>query len=131
MRPLNEGQTNVEEAGDGGGAKTNDDARAAWHVLEGFDANAAKFPIRVRLNGEGILIFRYKEGYRGIERLCPHRQASLADAALMANGSVLRCFMHNFTFKLSDGKGVSPPNLTVRVFDIKVEDGIAYGRPAN
>jgi nitrite reductase/ring-hydroxylating ferredoxin subunit len=121
----------MEEVAEGGATEQNADASDAWQVLEGFDANAPKFPIRVRLNGESILIFRYKDGYRGVERLCPHRQASLADAVLMANGSVLRCFMHNFTFKLSDGKGVSPPNLRMRVYDIKVEEGAAYGRLAN
>ncbi|HUK61404.1 MAG TPA: Rieske 2Fe-2S domain-containing protein [Stellaceae bacterium] len=122
----------MDEGADGGAAERNadDGGDPPWHVLEGFDANAPKFPIRVRLNGEGILVFRYKDGYRGVERLCPHRQASLADAVLMANGTVLRCFMHNFTFKLADGKGVSPPNLKMRVFDIKIEDGIGYGRPA-
>ena len=102
----------------------------AWSTLNAFDATTSKFPARARLNGEWILIFAYKDGLRGVERACPHLKATLVDAVLMANGTVLRCPQHNFTFRLSDGRGVSPPNTMLRVFDIKVEDGVAYGRPA-
>ena len=56
------------------------------------------------------------------------QKASLADAALMANDTILRCSNHNFTFKLSDGKGVNSPSFRLRVFDVKVEDEIFYGR---
>ena len=102
----------------------------AWLKLDAFDATTSKFPARARLNGEWILILPYKDGLRGVERACPHLKATLVDAVLMANGTVLRCPQHNFTFRLSDGRGVSPPNTMLRVFDIKVEDGVAYGRPA-
>ena|SRR5437762_3532645 len=106
-------------------------SEAAWYKLEGFDATATKFPARARLNGEGILVFPFKGGFRGVERACPHLKSTLMDAVLMANGTVLRCPQHNFTFRLSDGKGVSPMNTKLRIFEVKVEDGVAYGRPAN
>lgn len=102
-----------------------------WHKLDGFDGTETNLPARARLEGEVILIFPFGGGFRGVERACPHQKANLAQAVLMANGTVLRCPHHNFTFKLSDGKGVSPSNTKLRIFDIKVEDGIAYGRPAN
>ena len=104
---------------------------AQWQKLEGFDAATTKFPARARLNGEGILVLAVKDGLRGVERACPHLKSSLVDAVLMANDTVLRCPQHNFTFRLSDGRGISPPSTKLRLFDIKVEDGIAYGRPAN
>jgi nitrite reductase/ring-hydroxylating ferredoxin subunit len=102
-----------------------------WHKLEGFEATATQFPARARLNGELIWIFPFKNGFRGVEKACPHLKATLGNAVLMANGTVLRCPQHNFTFRLSDGKGVSPMNTRLQVFEIKVEDGVAYGRPAN
>ena len=104
-------------------------AEAVWHKLEAFDVSTTKFPARARLNGDWILIVAYKDGLRGIERACPHLRASLVDAVLMANGTAIRCPQHNFTFRLSDGRGISPPNTMLRVFDIKIEDGVAYGRP--
>jgi nitrite reductase/ring-hydroxylating ferredoxin subunit len=99
-----------------------------WHKLEGISLATEKFPARVKIAGEGVLVFQTKTGYRGVERACPHLKASLADAALMANCTVLRCANHNFTFKLSDGKGVNSPSFTLRVFEVKVEDDVFYGR---
>jgi nitrite reductase/ring-hydroxylating ferredoxin subunit len=102
-----------------------------WHALEGVDLNAATtFPVRARLGETGIFIFRTKDGYRGTERACPHLKSSLADAILMAGDTVIRCSHHNFTFKLSNGKGINGPSYKLRVFDIRVEDGVAYARAA-
>lgn len=99
-----------------------------WHRLEGISISTEKFPARAKIAGEGVLVFRTKTGFRGVERACPHLKASLADASLMANDTVLRCANHNFTFKLSDGKGVNSPAFRLRVFEVKVEDEIFYGR---
>jgi nitrite reductase/ring-hydroxylating ferredoxin subunit len=107
------------------------EAEEGWHKLEGFDATATEFPGRARLNGEIIWVFPFKDGFRGVERACPHQKATLGNAVLMANGTVLRCPQHNFTFRLADGKGVSPMNTKLRIFEVKIEDGVAYGRAAN
>lgn len=119
------------ETGAAEGAGGNAVSDNSWSKLEGFDVAAAKLPARARLNGESILIFPFKDGFRGVERACPHLKATMVDAVLMANGTVLRCPQHSFTFKLSDGKGVSPPHTKLRIFEIKVEDGVPYGRSAN
>src|ERR1700733_13410032 len=66
-----------------------------WHKLEGISAATEKFPARAKIAGEGVLIFRTRTGFRGAERACPHLKASLMDAALMANDTVLRCANHN------------------------------------
>lgn len=113
-------------------AEGHNDASVAgegWHKLENFDPHGSTSPARARLNGEWILIFRTKNGLRGVERACPHLKASLQDAVLMAGDTVLRCKQHNFTFKLSDGNGVSPRHTQLRVFEIQVVDGVVYGRP--
>lgn len=99
-----------------------------WLKLDGISTATEKFPARAKIAGEGVLVFRTKNGFRGTERACPHLKASLADAILMAGDSVLRCKNHNFTFKLSDGRGVNSPSFRLKVFEVKVEDDVFYGR---
>jgi nitrite reductase/ring-hydroxylating ferredoxin subunit len=102
-----------------------------WHVLKGLRADNEKFPARASLAGEGIIIFRTKTGLRGVQRSCPHMHATMMSAELTANDTMVRCFLHAFTFKLSDGKGVNCPGFKIKVYEIKVEDGVLYGRRVN
>ncbi|MEN3363457.1 MAG: hypothetical protein V7606_731 [Burkholderiales bacterium] len=102
---------------------------AVWEKIDVVDPASCTYPARARVAGEPIFIFEVKNGYRGVERACPHLQKSLHDAALMGNGTMIRCAQHSYTFKLADGKGVNCPGHRLRVFDIKVEDGRFFGRP--
>jgi nitrite reductase/ring-hydroxylating ferredoxin subunit len=105
-------------------ALTNDE----WQKLDGFDPETAKFPLRARVGGEGILIFRTRDGLRGVQRSCPHLRASLMDADLVSNDTMLRCRNHAFTFRLSDGQGVNCPGFSIKVYDVKREAGALYAR---
>ncbi|MBV8537398.1 MAG: hypothetical protein JO128_17500 [Alphaproteobacteria bacterium] len=51
------------------------------------------------------------------------------DAAIVGNGTMLRCAQHNFTFKFADGKGVNCPGHVLRVFEIKAENEAFFARP--
>jgi nitrite reductase/ring-hydroxylating ferredoxin subunit len=102
-----------------------------WQVLEGLRPDNNKFPARATLQGEGIVIFRTKTGLRGVQRSCPHMQATMMNAELTANDTMVRCFLHVFTFKLSDGKGVNCPGFKITVYEIKEENGVFFGRSAN
>jgi nitrite reductase/ring-hydroxylating ferredoxin subunit len=102
----------------------------SWQKLEGIDPVTGTFPARVRVDGEGILIFRTRTGFRGIQRSCPHLNSTLIDAELIANDTMIRCRQHVFTFRLSDGRGVNCPGFSVRVFEIKEEAGTLYARRA-
>ena len=102
-----------------------------WHQLAGIRPDNTKYPARAKIDGEGIVIFKTKSGYRGVQRACPHMQATMMNAELTANDTMVRCFLHAFTFKLSDGKGVNCPGFKVRVYEIKEENGALYGRIAN
>jgi nitrite reductase/ring-hydroxylating ferredoxin subunit len=93
-----------------------------WQKLEGIDVASARFPAPARVDDEGILVFRVKDGFRGVERSCPHLQASLHDAVIMGNGTMLRCTKHHFTFRLSDGKGVNCIGHRLKIFEI-IADG--------
>lgn len=102
-----------------------------WQVLTGLRHDAPKYPVRAKLAGESIVVFRTKSGYRGMQRSCPHMQATLMNAELIANETMVRCPLHIFTFKLSDGKGVNCPGFKIKIYEIKEEDGTFYGRCIN
>ena len=101
-----------------------------WQKLDGLDPVSSSFPARARVDGEGILIFRTKTGFRGVQRACPHLNSSLMDAQLIGNDTMIRCRQHVYTFRLSDGRGVNCPGFSIRVFEIKDEAGTLYARRA-
>jgi nitrite reductase/ring-hydroxylating ferredoxin subunit len=99
-----------------------------WELLAGLDPVSTKYPARARLGGEGIVILRTKSGFRGVQRSCPHMQATLMNAELTANDTMVRCPLHVFTFRLSDGKGVNCPGFRLKIYEVKEENGALYGR---
>lgn len=101
-------------------------AEAAWTPLESFDAQ--QFPARARLAGQGIVVFRTKHGLRGTSRSCPHMMATMMMAELAGNETMVRCPLHVFTFRLSDGKGVNCPGYGIETFEIREQAGIYEGR---
>lgn len=101
---------------------------AVWQKLDGLDPVAGRFPARARVDGEGILIFKTGSGFRGVQRSCPHLNATLMDADLVANDTMIRCRQHVFTFRFSDGRGVNCPGFSIRVFEVKNDDGALYAR---
>jgi nitrite reductase/ring-hydroxylating ferredoxin subunit len=101
---------------------------APWQKLDGLDPVAGQFPARARVDGEGILIFKTGSGFRGVQRSCPHLNATLMDAELVANDTMIRCRQHVFTFRFSDGRGVNCPGFSIRVFEVKNDDGALYAR---
>jgi nitrite reductase/ring-hydroxylating ferredoxin subunit len=102
-----------------------------WQILAGLHPGTTKYPARASLEGQGVVIFRTQSGFRGIQRSCPHMQATMMNAELTANDTMVRCHLHAFTFKLSDGKGVNCPGFRLKVYEIKEENGALYGRSAN
>jgi nitrite reductase/ring-hydroxylating ferredoxin subunit len=102
-----------------------------WQKLAGIDAATSAFPASARIGRVPIFIIRTKHGFRGVERACPHLKATLVDASLMANDTMIRCSQHSYTFKLADGKGVNCPGYFLKVFEVKVEDGALFARAAN
>jgi nitrite reductase/ring-hydroxylating ferredoxin subunit len=102
-----------------------------WQPLSGLRADNTRYPARASLDGEGIVIFRTQAGYRGVQRSCPHMQATMLNAELAGNETMVRCPLHVFTFRLSDGKGVNCPGFKVNVYEVKEEDGQFFGRLAN
>ena len=102
-----------------------------WRSLTGLRLEGAKYPARASLDGEGIVILRTKSGLRGVQRSCPHMQGTMMNAELIANDTMVRCPLHVFTFKLSDGKGVNCPGFRLKIYEVKEENGALYGRSAS
>jgi nitrite reductase/ring-hydroxylating ferredoxin subunit len=102
-----------------------------WRILNGLHPETTKYPARASFDGQGIVVFKTKTGFRGVQRSCPHMQATMLQAVLTAEDTMVRCHLHVFTFRLSDGKGVNCPGYRVKVYEIKEESGVLYGRTAN
>ena len=105
-------------------------ASAEWQLLADIDPSRAEFPLRARCGKDAILVLRIGDGFRGIERSCPHQKRPLNDAILQGGGKMLRCRWHSYVFRLSDGKAVNCPGYRLRVFDVKEENGALFARPA-
>jgi nitrite reductase/ring-hydroxylating ferredoxin subunit len=103
----------------------------SWQLLTELHPEATKYPARANIAGESIVIFRTRAGFRGVQRSCPHMQATMMNAELVANDTMIRCPLHVFTFRLADGKGVNCPGFRVRIYEVKEESGALYGRAAN
>lgn len=103
-------------------------AEQDWQILTGFRHDATNYPVRASLGGEGIVVFRTKNGFRGVQRACPHMQTTMMTAQLAGNETMIRCSLHAFTFKLADGRGVNCPGFWLKVYEIKEENGTFYGR---
>ena len=101
---------------------------ADWQVLEGLDPDTAAFPAMSRVGDERILVLRVGDGFRGVERSCPHQQRSLHDAFLQAGETMLRCRWHNYVFRLRDGKGINCPGYKLKVFEVKRDEGVLLAR---
>ena len=102
-------------------------AVAMWQLLDGV-APAGSFPARARYGDESIVIFRTKHGYRGTSRACPHMFATMLKAELAVNETMVRCPLHVFTFRLSDGKGVNCPGFRLDIYEVEERGGALYAR---
>jgi nitrite reductase/ring-hydroxylating ferredoxin subunit len=112
-------------------AAASSQTQGSWQLLAGLHPEATAYPARANIGGESIVIFRTRTGFRGVQRSCPHMQATMMNAELVANDTMIRCPLHVFTFRLSDGKGVNCPGFRVRIYEVKEESGALYGRTAN
>ena len=80
----------------------------------------------VEWGGLSIAVFRLADGtFRAIEDRCPHRGARLS-RGVVYDGDKVACLDHGWSVRLTDG-GVEPPDVgCVRVFEVKVEEGVVF-----
>jgi len=90
---------------------------ASWIPVEGIDAGADGFPQPARIGAADVLVFRLDDGFRAVQRTCPHQHASFTDAQVIG-GRMLRCARHGYTFRFSDGKGVNCPGYRLSIYEV-------------
>ncbi len=95
---------------------------ADWIPIDDVDVDATGFPARAALGDEKIVIFRVGDGYRAVQRHCPHQNTDFSRGVIVGDGAMLRCGLHAYTFKLADGNGVNCPGYRIAVYDV-VRDG--------
>lgn len=99
-----------------------------WLPIENVHPDESKFPIRSELGGEKIVVLRTGDSYRAIQRYCPHQHTDLSRGMVVGNGAMIRCGLHAYTFKLSDGTGVNCPGYTIDVYEVKRDGDRLLGR---
>ncbi len=92
----------------GPGTKMGELMRRYWHPIAAAEELKDKWTKKVRLLGEDLVLFRDREGNRGlIAESCPHRRASLYYGIPTKTG--LRCPYHGWEFG-RDGTCLDQPN---------------------
>ena len=71
--------------------------RRYWHPIAAASEFTGKFPLKRRLLGEDLVVFRTVDGaYGAMEPVCPHRGAALEFGSIEEGG--LRCAYHGWKF---------------------------------
>ena len=99
-----------------------------WRQIEDIDIEKTKFPLRTELGGEKIVVFRDGDDYWAVERYCPHQHTDFSRGMIVGNGTMIRCGLHAYTFKLSDGSGVNCPGYKIDVYEVRKEGTRLLGR---
>ena len=100
--------------------------REDWRRVEGVDAATPGFPAAGTVDGADVVVFRTPAGYRATARACPHQYADMLAGTLIDDGTALRCPVHAFAFRLSDGAGTNCPGYRLKVYDIVERDGALF-----
>lgn len=95
-------------------------AETEWIFLD-VDPETAEFPVTMKIGNTDVVIFRVAGRLRAIQRWCPHQDADLADGRLM--GDMIKCSLHGFIFRFTDGRGLNCPGINAEVFEVASELG--------
>jgi nitrite reductase/ring-hydroxylating ferredoxin subunit len=73
-----------------------------------------------------ILVFRHNDTIRALSNVCPHFGGPVGYYQL--RDGKFTCLWHNLQFDAESGRCASSPNLRLRAYRIKVEDGAIYAQ---
>ena len=82
---------------------------------------AAEFPFLTRVEDQEIAVFRVGDSYKAMQRWCPHKGGDLALGTLM--GDMLKCPLHGFIFRFSDGEGINCRGFSAAAYEVSLENG--------
>ena len=99
-----------------------------WLPIDGVDAESESFPARAEIGGEKVVVFSLGDGYRAVQRHCPHQNTDFSRGLVVGDGAMIRCALHAYTFKLADGNGVNCPGYRIAVYDVMRDGSRLVGR---
>jgi NAD(P)H-dependent nitrite reductase small subunit len=80
--------------------------------------------IKIKLKKITLAIFFIKEKIYAVQNRCPHQNADLSDGYIIDDK--LYCSLHHWAFNLSDGKYAFNPEMKLKTYKTKIEDGMIY-----
>ena len=78
--------------------------------------------LKVKLKKKTIAIFRLKDKIFAIQNKCPHQNADLSNGYI--RNKKLYCYLHHWAFNLADGSYDFNPEMHLKIYETKVEDGM-------
>jgi nitrite reductase/ring-hydroxylating ferredoxin subunit len=78
-------------------------------------------PVPVYPKGVGVLLVRLDGELHAIRNMCVHMGCPLEGGEL--DGPIISCPCHDWRFDVRTGEFVTSPELKVRVFETRIEDG--------
>jgi len=98
------------------------DAAPAWVPVLALDAAELATPRAVEVDGIELVVLRHGDRYVAMDRWCPHSAGDLARGRLL--GKALKCPLHGFMYSVDTGRGVNCPGFAVKVYEVRVDDGV-------
>jgi nitrite reductase/ring-hydroxylating ferredoxin subunit len=94
---------------------------STWVKVLDLEESPVDQPQPVTVEGRDLIIFRHGERYVLMDRWCPHQNGDLAEGQVI--GRALKCPLHGFMFSVDAGRGLNCPGFTLRVHEVRVENG--------
>ncbi len=99
-----------------------------WSPIDGVDPEKTGFPARAEVDSEKVVVFRIGHKFCAVQRHCPHQNTDFSRGLIVGDGTMIRCGLHAYTFKLADGNGVNCPGYQIAVYDVMRDGSRLLGR---
>jgi nitrite reductase/ring-hydroxylating ferredoxin subunit len=70
-------------------------------------------------NGQEIVILKQDDGYRAVDRWCPHEEGDLGEG--MMYGKNIKCPVHGYIFDLTKGQCINQFTMSLAVYDVQLD----------
>lgn len=81
----------------------------------------------VSIDGQDIVILSEEDGYRAIDRWCPHEDGDLGEGIMF--GKHIKCPVHGYIFELAKGQCLNQLNMRARVYEVELSQEEIVLRP--
>jgi NAD(P)H-dependent nitrite reductase small subunit len=98
----------------------------SWRDVAPADSFGLDTVRPARVAGVRLAVGRGADGFFALDGICPHAGGVLGDG--LVDGKVLVCPLHAFGFELRSGYCAEDPSISVRSYDVRVENGVLQVR---